>query len=279
MLQQGTAKLQDMKRKKNRIRGILKSRSLFIQFSNSSSPLEDQHHQDDKSYNKDKQLQNTPRRLVFEMLRHPLPEERLQTTGARDRATIRTRLSSIAEGTAIASAVRSSVAITGTLINSLPALGTNSHSLRPRLLTAFAHRLSNNLPLNFLLLDDVDMAHDIHSLKFRDGPDPFTDDFNLLQLLDGLEDSLLPVFVLRLRAGLALSANDLAGVDNGCKMDSLGPLDSWGNLAHWWLHWLDHLNRSWNRDRNRSRSRNNLLDDSGESRRGRLYVLVLNLRI
>lgn len=131
------------------------------------------------------------------MLGHPLSEERLQATGARDGAgaTIRTRLSSITESAAIASTVPFSSATTGAIItgaiiagalttsaltNSLSAVGTDSHGPRPRLLTAFARRFPEDLLLDFLLLNDVDMAHDIDSLELRNGPDPFTGDFDLL---------------------------------------------------------------------------------------------------
>lgn len=163
------------------------------------------------------------------MLGHPLSEECLQATrdGARDgaRATVSGRLSSVAESAAIASTICSSIAVAGALINSLSALGTDSKSLWSRLLTTFAQWLPDNLPLNLLLLYNVNMVHNLDSLDLRNGPDSFTGDLDFLESLDRLVNGLLPVFVLRLRAGLALRANDLAGMDNSCEMNSLSPLN------------------------------------------------------
>lgn len=166
------------------------------------------------------------------MLGHPLSKECLQATrtrdGARDRAraTISGCLSSIAESAAIASTICSSITVAGALINSLSALGTDSEGLWPRLFTtAFAQWLPNNLPLNLPLLYNVNMVHNLDCLDLRNGPDSFAGDLNLLEPLDRLVDGLLPVFVLGLRAGLALRANDLSGMDNSCEMNSLSPFN------------------------------------------------------
>lgn len=249
------------KKKRERIKGCW-SLQLSLLSDSSTPPLEGQHHQDDRSHNRDKQFQNTTttQHLVFKMLRHPLPEERLQATRARDwaRATICSCLSSIAESAAKASTISCSTTVTGTLINSLPALGTDSHGLRPRLLTGLADRRLKNLPLYLFFFDNINMAHDFDSLELRNGLDSLTGDFDLLDPLDGLHHSLLPVLVLGLRAGLTLSANDLAGVDNSCEMDSLSPLNTRDNLPHR-LHW----DRSRDRGRDRSRDRDSLMNHGG----------------